>query len=890
MSRTAVYGITLYGTETYGYFIPPQYRVDPFVASPYDYANITLTWNKPSGTIHGFRIIKNMFGAPVDQDDGQVILDVTSGYPGNAFTDTNVTPGSYHYYGFYCLINPATDEWVRSGFAGCLMPVNYGSSVMMQDLIPNFYVNAINAQNELVQDPTGNTFLSKFIQVFGWGFDYLRTQYDTYQNVNNPWTIPLNDLYTMAAQFNININPDIHPYTLRKAIFFNAAVNQLRGTTSGISTELSALTGWNANITTGPNIMLNNDQSYCADPFFPSWSGNITYNVGEYVTSGNYFYKCISTGNYGNAPTGTSSSNTWWQAVLNTTDTTFLNNPITGGITTWEKLYPLLTNGTFTPAALSPALIQSSMGTAIVGGTVSFRSPTQQGNTVILMILTTQNQSPIEGVTFAGTAMTLAATNNDIGVSNGSDYWYVYYVPKSASGRQFNVTFPSDTLAWGYLFEVSNLGTPVISSVTANGNAGTFNSGSLTVPGSSFLVAAVMDDSNPSVSGGWTTANASGYGVGGYQFASSGSKSISGTFTLNPSIFVTGVCCFEAASIPPPPSIYEVLGVADPLNTSDFAFNSLGGSNISGSTTDIALRSLSRTPFDIATVTTTFAPDKYQVMGDGIPVPYVAFSNQWSPSVEYAPQDIVLYSNQPFMALRASKNSVPPYASPGTFTQDWVPLSFDQRFRICISAYETASSAVSVTPFVEWYDAGGNYITRVTARNPGSGSPAVPNQLCYDSFTVGAGTSISTRTTDDGGNSWTAQTGGFSVSPFSAGCVYPTATGTRSIATVNAGGVNCQVGLTFITAPDSGNSVALVLRYVSNNSYLRADQTTLKQNNGGVFTTLGTFSTPFAEGDRMLAQLNGNTVTILRNNVQVLQVTSSFNNTSSTQGIIYEAS
>lgn len=685
MSRTAVYGISLYGSTVYGYFVPPVYRVDPFTAVPYNYSSITVSWNKPSGTILGYRLIKNMYGCPVDQDDGQVLLDITSGYPGGTFTDTNVTPGAYHYYGFYCLINSETDEWVRSGLTGCLMLNNYNSSQTMQDLIPNFYVNAINAENELVEDPVGNSYLSKFIQVFGWGTDYLRTQYDTYQNVNDPWKIPLNNLYTLASQMNININPDIHPYTLRKAIYYSAAVNQLRGTTSGISAELSALTGWNADITTGPNIMLENDQSYFADPSFNAWSANLAYSIGERVQYGNYWYICIASGNIGSAPTGTTSSNTWWEAVLNASSNTFLLNAATGNPDTWEILYPDVPNGQ--PAA---------------------------------------------------------------------------------------------------------------------------------------------------------------------------------------------------------DSVYESIGVPDPLNPSSFAFNSLGGQNLNGSATDLWLRSVSRTTLDLDTVTTTFAPDKYQAMADGIPIPFLGFNEVWSPDVVYLPQDIVIYSNQPFTALRTSLNSVPPYASAGADSQDWAPLSFDTRVRLCSSAYVTASSSVAVYPFVEWYDAGGNYITRVIARNPVGGSVEIPNELCYDSFTVGAGSSIASRTTDDGGNSWTQQIGSFTVSPFADGCVYPTTSGSRSIATVNAGAVNCQVGYTFITAPETGQSDGITFRYSDANNYFRADMTTLKVREGGTLSSLGTYSTPFSEGDRMLVQLNGNTIIILRNNVPVLSVTNSFNNTSTVHGVINE--
>jgi len=626
-----------------------------------------------------------MYGAPVDQDDGDILIDNTSGYPGSSYVDNNIVPGKYHYYGFYVLVNSSIDEWVRAGLTGCLMINDYSSSGMMQDLIPGFYVTNILGTNELVKDPVGNTFLSKFMNVCGWGFDYLRTQYDTYKNVNNPWEVPLNDLYTMAGQFGININPEIHPYTLRKAIYYNATVNQLRGTVAGISAELSALTGWNANITTGPNMMLSNDQSYFANPSYPSWSANITYNTGERVSYGNYFYQCISSSNKGNAPSGSNSNNTWWEVLLSVSDNTVLLNSSTGWPDTWEILYPLISNG-------QPA---------------------------------------------------------------------------------------------------SN-------------------------------------------------------------------------------------------------SLYESIGTSDPLSVSDFSFNSLTGQNLHGSSTDVYLRSVARTTADMATVTTSFAPDKYQAAADGIPIPFIGFNQVWNPSEEYSPQDIVTYNNQPFLALRASKNSVPPYASPGSATQDWVPLSFDQRFRVCVSSYITSSSSVAVYPFAEWYDAGGNFITRIISRNPVGGSVGIPNQLAYDSFTVGSGTALSSRTTNDGGNTWTQNTGSFSVSPFGTGCAYPTTTGQRSISTVTTGNANAQAGLTFVTSPQSGQSTGLILRYTDNNNYLRADMTKLKQCSAGVLTTLGTYSQAAVVGDRLLVKLSGSTITVYVNNVQVLQVTSSFNSSSSTFGIINE--
>lgn len=681
----AVYGVSIYGQETYGYALPPSLRVDPFSSASVDYQTIALSWTQPSGTIQAYRLIRNSFGYPVDQDDGEILLDSLS-YPGSQFNDTTVVPGQYYYYGFYVATNLAAFTWVRSGLTACLAIKNFNSYTEMFNLIPDYYVNATGTSGVITTN-TQNAELQKFMQVFGWGMDLLRTQYNTYLNVNNPWKIPLSDLYHLATQLGLNINPDIRPYTLRKAVLNNATINQQRGTLQGIATEVSSLTGWNLDVQIGQNFMLNNDQSEFLDPTYPVWSQYLNYNVGERVTfsgTNTYVYQCVNATNIGNAPSGTASNNTWWNLVSNVQDSTVLANSLTGGINTWEVLYPSAVNG-----------------------------------------------APL--------------------------------------------------------------------------------------------------------------AN----------------------------------------------SIKELLSVPNPLSTTDFTHNALQAIN-QGSAQNIWLRSASRTIADMSTTTTTFATDKYQAVADGIPVPYSLTSQVWNTATTYKPGQIVTYNNMPFLALRQSQGAIPPYTAPGTATTEWTPLSFEPRYRICVSAYCLGSTALQVVPFVEWYDSNGNYITRVTARNPNPGSSGLPNNLIFDSFTRNVNGTISARTTDDGsGSTWIQEAGTFSLSPVNNGCVYQSTVGSRTYAIISSGVSDTQVGVTFVTAPLSQNQ-GLVLRWSDDTHYLRADRTQLWTNNGGSFTSLGTYTTAFSNGDRMVVQMAGTSITVLRNGVSVLSVTSSFNQTATSHGIIVE--
>lgn len=690
----AVYGLTKYGTDVYGFDFPPQYRVDPFTADSTDYNKITLRWTPPAGTILAYRLIKNRFGYPVDQDDGELLIDSLN-YPGNSFVDNDIIPGTYHYYGFYVLLNFIGNVWVRSGQVACLASKdnNYNAGFLQPNIPGVFtsqtgFADSLIVESGITQDGVvveDNKTFHDYLKVIAWGMNFLKTQYDTYLHLNDPWFMPLTDLYNLAAQLGININTDISPYTLRKAVYFNATVNEQRGTPSGIATEVSALTGWNLDLTVGQNLMLENDQSEFLDPFFITWFNNTEYLVGDKVVFGNFWYICILAGNRGNAPTGTSSSNTWWQAHLNVSNTTTLANPATGFLSTWEPLYPAVANGVTT-----------------------------------------------------GTAIT------------------------------------------------------------------------------------------------------------------------------------------------------EIVGVQHPITSSLFANNNLQVKNNGGGAQNVWIRSIARTPGDIATVTTTFEPDKYQVINDGIPVPYSLPTQVWQPNTWYFTNNIVTYSGQPFVALRASFNTVPPYASIGSATAEWAPISWNERYRLCLSSYCTGSTAVQVFPFVEWYDDQGSYITRVVARNQTPGSVVFPNNFAFDSFTAQATGNISGRVSDDGSGTWVQQAGTFNLSAFNNGSVYPAVTAQRTYATMNSGVADTKVGVTFLTSPVPAQTQALVLRWTDDTHYIRAGRVNLRTNNGGVLTVLGTYSTPFSDGDRMTVTMNGTAIQVFRNGVSVLSVTSSFNQTAVRHGIMVE--
>jgi hypothetical protein len=341
----AIYKYSPYGINSpfYGIQAPSGYIVEPFTAQSINYTTVQLNWQKPSSQFTQFRLIRNRFGYPVNETDGDILLDEPT-WPGQLYNDISVIPGQYHYYGIYLLILYADFyAWVRAGVTATLAIQDYGSGEWMYQLIPD-HMTQID-QTELTTDTLGNSFLRSYMGVIGWGLDYLKTQYAMAANVNNPMKIPLGDLMQLSRELGYEFEPEIEARLVRKGVLNTATVARKRGTLQGIAEEVEIVCGWDVDISTGYNLMLENDQGFFLNPVltYALYNPTVAYNTGEFVTFNNFVYQCLITPTLNTPPTGTSASNAHWAAIYNADDTTAaLVNPVTGGINTWECRFPAL--------------------------------------------------------------------------------------------------------------------------------------------------------------------------------------------------------------------------------------------------------------------------------------------------------------------------------------------------------------------------------------------------------------------------------------------------------------------------------------------------------------------------------------------------------------------
>lgn len=828
----STYGITRFGTDLYGLNRPvtvipggaaiptisSAYLIDPFTAVPVDYQTVLLTWSGPDPTtstpMDEFRLLSNRYGYPVDENDGTVLLDTTSA-PGYQYADQNVVPGEIAYYGFYISTGAS---WVRAGFTSCLMPVYHGYDRVLLGYLPE-YLRDVSV-GELTAAATGDAYLTQFLQVVGWPLDYLKTQYDfLYDNQNDPMGMSFADLAELAAEIGMPFSPEIPARFLRKAAAGWATVMRQRGSLDGIAEHMSLLSGFGADVQVARNIMLENDQSLPYDPRFRPWSGGIPYKAGEvvswpvypaWVSSQSYIvnnyvvynganYQCIATGGSGVPPVGATTSGTYWA----------------------------LAAGPYVYVCISPIVSFPGNAPPAVGAAGS--TPTGSNANWQLVYDAASRPPWVSSVTwtlgqftvFAGflyVCLVASVTGTAPSGSNASTANWAYVGKYTAaaynSGTTYTLGQEVSYDGWVYTCAATS---PVTGSAPTGGETSNANWAFVTPPTLTdhITIAGLV--------GGESTWEVLG--------------ATTGATTPLTTAVASG-------------SLMEGLGVRNPSSfANDFSQNSFRVENRSGATRDTWFRSVSRQPSDITAGSAE--PDPQIVIEHAIPVPQPGPG--WESSIRYGTGDVVFYEGVNYVALRASTGATPP--EPGSAaTPEWQPLGLDSRIPLVISAETIQNVSVgtaeqyAVYPFVEWYDSWGNMLARAFARTPTPGTAGVPANYAYDSFTTGPGSSLSGRTLDAGGGSWTVEAGSWMLD--GSGDAYPSASGVKSLA-VTAAPLSCTQAVTLTEAPQPGVDCGLVFWYQTSSKYWHAGMSGLWYWNGATWAEAAAYPVAFAPGDRV---------------------------------------
>jgi hypothetical protein len=388
------YGIDIYGVAFYGYSQPADYSVAPFNSFQTDYDKITLKWSSPNSTPWKYiQLVRSIYGYPSTPVDGISLTTISPASLVTSYDDADLAPGKIYYYTVFLSLEapawsvgttysitstvlyngrywrslqnsnvgntpsvsssfwasvPYTPVWLPAGYTANLTVTNNNYSSLLYNRTPQPYkiTNSDTFANTIVDNPA----LLHYLSLFGYHLDMTKTEYDLYLHGNNPDIISGTNLDYLGQQLGFTTDYLSSPQ-LRRQRVKNATVNyRLKGTTQSIHNAIASITGWDSVITDSINMLQDGDQAALVHPSYDVWDPSTTYFVNQLVQFNGFNYKNILQ-SYGVAqePSGSNSSNTWWQVQVSTTttqlvDTTTLKNPTnyisggtvgTGGYSTW---------------------------------------------------------------------------------------------------------------------------------------------------------------------------------------------------------------------------------------------------------------------------------------------------------------------------------------------------------------------------------------------------------------------------------------------------------------------------------------------------------------------------------------------------------------------------
>ncbi len=269
----AIYGNVIYGAGArYGQASNLPYSVEPLTAKALWYDTVLLNWVPSQSPYSAFRLLRNQNHLPETPEDGLRLLDWTFNDPNsdelkgqNQFVDnTQLVSGKYAYYRVWLL--DADDSWVVAGEAAVLVPKQFGATAIgdktshrkLMELLPR----VITGTGRSPFDPVDyDSDLSKFLESFSFTYDELLTYIEllhpeTYGDYGSATALALKSL-ELGVTPELQTVTQTHIKSVREAVY----AYQRKGTLVGLGAFVEAVSGYEPEITTSPNILLSIEDS-----------------------------------------------------------------------------------------------------------------------------------------------------------------------------------------------------------------------------------------------------------------------------------------------------------------------------------------------------------------------------------------------------------------------------------------------------------------------------------------------------------------------------------------------------------------------------------------------------------------------------------------------------
>lgn len=230
---------------------------------------VFLTWTKPTGSIFGFRVVRNQDGWSESSEDGEIILETfepvipEEEYVYDELSNTPLVEGRYAYYTVWVLL--ADYSWAVAAYTYCLIPTRHNvyspdgtvyksSERRFLELFPKVYTTE---QQSYVDEVSETSDFRTFLGGFSYTLDEMLTFADLLiPDISGRTTNP-NTVGIQAAQMGLPKEPTLS-LQRKKALIRNAlTINKQRGTGVGIESLAESLTGFAPEVTLSPNLLLS---------------------------------------------------------------------------------------------------------------------------------------------------------------------------------------------------------------------------------------------------------------------------------------------------------------------------------------------------------------------------------------------------------------------------------------------------------------------------------------------------------------------------------------------------------------------------------------------------------------------------------------------------------
>ena len=257
------YGEAIYGETFYG--VPPSSNnlTTSFDITPIGYNGLQIDWTLPPGDWTSQVLVRSSFGTPTNiyAEDGVTLLFETNPVHGysSQFVDVGLASGYFYYYALFVFnVAGGLDQWQLAGSAQGLVLTDYNFAGTYEGFIPDWYL-ALDQNLATTAQPDGP--LNRFLQLFGYETDWLRSEIESFFLFTNPQLISGALLPYLGANYGMTYEPELGMARYRVLVENAVALYKSRGTGDGIAAAASAFTGYGAVVTRGKNLEIQLDDS-----------------------------------------------------------------------------------------------------------------------------------------------------------------------------------------------------------------------------------------------------------------------------------------------------------------------------------------------------------------------------------------------------------------------------------------------------------------------------------------------------------------------------------------------------------------------------------------------------------------------------------------------------